>query len=736
MVSHGVFTIVDISDGAQWYSGGNITGNSTTPTTFLNSGITYAVEGDMYLNTSTQNTYRCVESGDSSSAKWVYVNNIKGVHGDTGKGVSSIVNQYYLSTSNTTQTGGSWSSTVPPYVENCYYWTKSHIIWTDNTETDTTAVLDNGLTDANANAIDARKVATNYLAVDNTGIMVADMNDGEQKPSTATGRNVFIDNDSVDIRNGTLILASFTGDNTKFYDPVYQKELATFGTSGAIIGANNEQRFIIEKDGIKSTNDSGATVFSVNSTEGTIVTEAEVAPSGETKVFSSTSITLDTVGSGFSVDVTFYNKSLTAIITIEYCNSDLTNVKVNSVSSSAIQTSGPAIGFNASTYSITLPPFTFTHGTAQTTTYTITASFVNIFGDSYNLTAVETITYDGAITIELSSLDGECVRTSGNNEQKSMFLGLWSKVVYGEIYQSSAYTKAPAMTFGTRGKNAILAPFSVTIGEDLYANNDNQLSIGRYNINNDEFSPLAFAVGNGRSDLERSNAFSVDWDGNTIVEGNLEVNGELLSNIDATKLNNCNDGIDPRKYYYLDGSGTNKPTTAWVFLKCFEISGSNVVQIASVMNTTDPYMYLRSRNSSGTWSSWKTFSMAGHKHAASDITSGTLPIARGGTGSTGTTYTETIADIITKGTNITISSARYAQWGKIAQIYLVLKTTAALSGNKVVATLVDGKRPRTFAGAIVNYDGTGIIYTNGEIHVNKSYASGTTLNIEATYILP
>jgi len=553
---------------------------------------------------------------------------------------------------------------------------------------------------------------------------------------STTDNNLFIDSDSIDIRKGQQVLASFTGDNTKFYDPVYKKELATFGISGAIIGANNEQRFIIEKDGIKSTNNKGATVFSVNSTDGTVVTEAEVAPSGETKVFSSTSITLDTVGSGFSADVTFYNKSLTAIITIEYCNSDLTNVKVNSVSSSAIQTSGPAIGFNASTYSITLPPFTFTHGTAQTTTYTITASFVNIFGDSYNLTVVETITYDGAVTIELSSLDGECVRTSGNNEQKSMFLGLWSKVVYGEIYQSSAYTKAPAMTFGTRGKNAILAPFSVTIGEDLYANNDNQLSIGRYNINNDEFSPLAFAVGNGRSDLERSNAFSVDWDGNTIVEGNLEVNGELLSNIDATKLNNCNDGIDPRKYYYLDGSGTNKPTTAWVFLKCFEIFGGNVVQIASVMNTTDPYMYLRSRNSSGTWSSWKTFSMAGHKHAASDITSGTLPIARGGTGSTGTTYTETISSIVTKGTNITISSARYAQWGKIAQIYLVLKTTAALSGNKVVATLVDGKRPRTFAGAIVNYDGTGIIYTNGEIHVNKSYASGTTLNIEATYILP
>lgn len=56
---------------------------------------------------------------------------------------------------------------------------------------------------------DARKVATNYLAVDDTGIMVANMKDGEQTPSTATGKNVLIDNDSVDIRDGTNILGQF-----------------------------------------------------------------------------------------------------------------------------------------------------------------------------------------------------------------------------------------------------------------------------------------------------------------------------------------------------------------------------------------------------------------------------------------------------------------------------------------------------------------------------------------------
>jgi len=197
----------DGKDGGRWYSGTKITGTSTTASVFSGSGITSAVVGDMYLNTSTYNTYRCTLGGNASTAKWVYVNNIKGT---TGKGISSVTNQYYLSTSDTTQADGSWSDSPQAYVEGRYYWTRSHIVWDNGSSpTDTTPVLDSALTDANANAINARKVAINYLSNDSTGIMVADMNDGRQTPSTATGNNVFINNSSVNIRNGQNTLASF-----------------------------------------------------------------------------------------------------------------------------------------------------------------------------------------------------------------------------------------------------------------------------------------------------------------------------------------------------------------------------------------------------------------------------------------------------------------------------------------------------------------------------------------------
>ena len=60
---------------------------------------------------------------------------LKGATGATGKGVSAITPQYYLSTSNTTQSGGSWSNTRPSWVAGRYYWMRDYIQWTDGSVT-------------------------------------------------------------------------------------------------------------------------------------------------------------------------------------------------------------------------------------------------------------------------------------------------------------------------------------------------------------------------------------------------------------------------------------------------------------------------------------------------------------------------------------------------------------------------------------------------------------------------
>ncbi len=72
------------TDGGRWYTGTAITGTSATATIFSSSGITSAVVGDMYLNISNSNTYRCTVAGAASVAKWVYVANVKGGQGSPG----------------------------------------------------------------------------------------------------------------------------------------------------------------------------------------------------------------------------------------------------------------------------------------------------------------------------------------------------------------------------------------------------------------------------------------------------------------------------------------------------------------------------------------------------------------------------------------------------------------------------------------------------------------------------
>ena len=80
--------------------------------------------------------------------------------------------------------------------------------------------------------------------------------------------------------------------------------------------------------------------------------------------------------------------------------------------------------------------------------------------------------------------------------------------------------------------------------------------------------------------------------------------------------------------------GSNKPTEnmchSLIVNRSYD-QNDFVQQIAIEESTYEVYMRYCSDTS---WSSWKKFSMDGHSHATSDITSGTLPINRGGTGAT------------------------------------------------------------------------------------------------------
>lgn len=68
---------------------------------------------------------------------------------ESGIGSAEVIEQYYLSTTSTTQTGGYWSNTQPVWVSGRYYWTRSRIKWSNGTYTYTDPVLARGLTSGN-----------------------------------------------------------------------------------------------------------------------------------------------------------------------------------------------------------------------------------------------------------------------------------------------------------------------------------------------------------------------------------------------------------------------------------------------------------------------------------------------------------------------------------------------------------------------------------------------------------
>lgn len=105
-----------------------------------------------YIWTRTKTT---MQSGDIEYSEPVCISGrdgtdgAKGDKGSTGIGVRGIVEQYYLSTSATAQSGGSWSEAQPAWSKGKYIWTRSKIAWTDGSTTYTAPCLAKAINGSN-----------------------------------------------------------------------------------------------------------------------------------------------------------------------------------------------------------------------------------------------------------------------------------------------------------------------------------------------------------------------------------------------------------------------------------------------------------------------------------------------------------------------------------------------------------------------------------------------------------
>lgn len=130
------------------------TSNTTAPTSWLETVPTLTAtnkylwnyETIKYTDNTTKDTLKRVIGvyGDKGNTGAAGTNGTNGKDGTNGIGISKTEVFYYLSTSNTAQSGGSWSTTVPTWENGKYYWQKIKTTYTNNTTSESVPVCITG----------------------------------------------------------------------------------------------------------------------------------------------------------------------------------------------------------------------------------------------------------------------------------------------------------------------------------------------------------------------------------------------------------------------------------------------------------------------------------------------------------------------------------------------------------------------------------------------------------------
>lgn len=158
----------------------------------------------------------------------------QGETGPQGTSITKVQPQYYLSTSATSATGGSWSNTLT-YVTGKYIWTRDLVYLSNNTTVASAAIYNSALTSACVNAETAMQVAedTNQYfwhtsTGTDTGAHITEIpRDDFLDDPTNGGGNLLARSNGVAIRDGLT-------------------ELAQFLATGISIGTNSATRIVLD----------------------------------------------------------------------------------------------------------------------------------------------------------------------------------------------------------------------------------------------------------------------------------------------------------------------------------------------------------------------------------------------------------------------------------------------------------------------------------------------------------
>ena len=161
----------------------------------------------------------------------------------------------------------------------------------------------------------------------------------------------------------------------------------------------------------------------------------------------------------------------------------------------------------------------------------------------------EIVQNEPQVKSDWSETDNTAVSYIANKPAIRAGVGYWSNIIGDEnctangslSFVSGEGCAASGANSHAEGKNTTAGGYySYTMGEGTFAKNRSQFCFGEYNIVDPSVKQkydrgtYAEIVGNGSDDSNRSNARTLDWQGNETVAGTITANGVNLSEAIST----------------------------------------------------------------------------------------------------------------------------------------------------------------------------------------------------------
>ena len=369
-------------------------------------------------------------------------------------------------------------------------------------------------TQAAANAQAAIDASDQHFFSDSNGVHVST----EEDAPTGT-RNILINSLGVILRKASTILAQFTEGEVAFYDGAGNNAsnvVAAFGTSGAQIGKSGASHAVLDYHSLQLVDMDGNGYFNVSDLRGT---------NGVAQIVDT--FMGDGAKTSFTLSLIANSSSYTVKVKNEY-NQDVTsNYTVSKTTTSVSITSAPARGY------VVTATYNTTDSRAKAYTAGNRYSGSNVGG--YSFAAGMNVTASGAYSHaegEYTNAVGRSSHAEGNEATAS---GLFGHAEGDNTTASGSTSHAEGCSTTASGR------YSHAQNLGTIAASGNQTAIGKYNVADDS-DEYALIIGNGTgiADNNRSNALTVDWDGNvecgTVNGIAFDPVGTVLSETDTTDV--------------------------------------------------------------------------------------------------------------------------------------------------------------------------------------------------------